>query len=895
MGRATYAELCDCFRHSSKRFDLRRRQLIGQSLSRRQRCSSLVIAVGLIASVLAVVSPTAVGANSFYDGPVDYDYSEHYYETPEGYRTTDTDGDGIDPWGCEAYTYPYDVPAFWEIEPDNSGVSGTSASLDARVARDIEEAESRPSDCWYEEWTGTLDYINYLRAYHGMPPVKPWHENDYVTEAALAQTDCECPLRHWTEITDEFSEGFEGVHGVELIALGTPSQFYGSEVHRAWLLDPQVDYVTFARSGLYFVFMAIRSDSRMPFYEHRGFPTLGEHYDDINERHWTVGPEPEPFFSPAINYDVWTRHLRDQGLDVPRPTPDTVDASLNLFPMDPNSQPRVGWQTTEYPEAEELHSQIIVDYVNGLREILNEDDENWPEFSPEPIALYEPPTDRPHPRLESEQGPESDFFFLQYAEEGKWAFDVPVWKHSESTFRNAPSASPLSRAYIDLLHDQRYRILTDPGIESVEISLECRTFDGVPDGGLRFIATAVFDRGTYDYSLPDPPRAHEIADWDQKHDELLDRLEAEIDAQFPNAYVYTENYPCPYYDVETSPIAQSYASQAAQREREEAAAEAIRAREELVANTTCGGLQATIVGTEYEDFIEGTPGDDVIHGLGGDDLIYGYGGNDIICGGAGEDNIWVDPDASGTVGFDDGIDDIYGGPGEDDIHTLGPDRFLDRESNEQVKVVEDRWPKPVVEPPTDPILYCNGLEVTVDLAKGDVPTEGDDVIRGAPWRDHINALGGDDVICSLQGDDYIDGGDGNDIIFAGAGDDVVEGRDGNDKIVGGDGNDVLWGGGGNDRLQGGNGSDTLYGASGRDRLAGNSGHDTIFGGFDNDRIFGHLGRDLLYGGDGNDVIRGGAWLDEMHGGNGTNDGCTLTDPGGLTEVRIDCETGVWGR
>jgi len=31
----------------------------------------------------------------------------------------------------------------------------------------------------------------------------------------------------------------------------------------------------------------------------------------------------------------------------------------------------------------------------------------------------------------------------------------------------------------------------------------------------------------------------------------------------------------------------------------------------------------------------------------------------------------------------------------------------------------------------------------------------------------------------------------------------------------------------------------------------------------------------------------------MNGGNQT-DGCTLTDPGGLVETRINCETGVFG-
>jgi Ca2+-binding RTX toxin-like protein len=72
-------------------------------------------------------------------------------------------------------------------------------------------------------------------------------------------------------------------------------------------------------------------------------------------------------------------------------------------------------------------------------------------------------------------------------------------------------------------------------------------------------------------------------------------------------------------------------------------------------------------------------------------------------------------------------------------------------------------------PPERPT--CGGFDVTVDLSKGDVPTEGDCVIRGTSGPDSINGLGGDDTICSLQGNDMIDGGDGFDKVFAGQGDD----------------------------------------------------------------------------------------------------------------------------
>ena len=190
-------------------------------------------------------------------------------------------------------------------------------------------------------------------------------------------------------------------------------------------------------------------------------------------------------------------------------------------------------------------------------------------------------------------------------------------------------------------------------------------------------------------------------------------------------------------------------------------------------------------------------------------------------------------------------------------------------------------------------LTCNGLEVTVDLSKGDVPTEGDDVIRGTSGPDFIESLGGNDRICSLGGDDTINAGDGFDKVFAGQGADTITGGIGNDKLVGGAGNDTIRGGNGNDRIQGGDGADMLWGENGLDRVAGGDGNDTLRGGSSADELLGGLGRDALFGDEGNDVLRGGAWIDTMDGGPKT-DGCTLTDPSGNIEVRISCETGVFG-
>lgn len=194
----------------------------------------------------------------------------------------------------------------------------------------------------------------------------------------------------------------------------------------------------------------------------------------------------------------------------------------------------------------------------------------------------------------------------------------------------------------------------------------------------------------------------------------------------------------------------------------------------------------------------------------------------------------------------------------------------------------------------NPPVLCGGAVVTVDLSEGETPTEGDDVIRGTSGPDIINALGGNDIICSLQGDDTINAGDGFDQVFAGDGADSVAGGIGNDKLVGGSGNDEILGERGNDRIQGGAGADELDGGSGSDRIAGGTGNDVLRGGTFADELLGGLGRDQLFGDEGDDVLRGGAWIDVMNGGP-QNDGCTLTDPSGLVETRVSCETGVFGR
>jgi uncharacterized repeat protein (TIGR01451 family) len=97
---------------------------------------------------------------------------------------------------------------------------------------------------------------------------------------------------------------------------------------------------------------------------------------------------------------------------------------------------------------------------------------------------------------------------------------------------------------------------------------------------------------------------------------------------------------------------------------------------------TCGGREATIIGTDGNDVLEGTEkrdviaalrGDDQVRGLGGKDLICGLGGNDLLKGQAGGDELrggGGDDRLGGGSGADllrggTGRDTCRGGPGAD--------------------------------------------------------------------------------------------------------------------------------------------------------------------------------------------------------------------------------------
>lgn len=87
----------------------------------------------------------------------------------------------------------------------------------------------------------------------------------------------------------------------------------------------------------------------------------------------------------------------------------------------------------------------------------------------------------------------------------------------------------------------------------------------------------------------------------------------------------------------------------------------------------CQGFRATIVGTDWHDYLIGTPGPDVIQALNGSDVIKGLRGDDIICASIGNDVVYAG----------DGADTVYGGTHNDRLFgEKGNDRLLAGDHND---------------------------------------------------------------------------------------------------------------------------------------------------------------------------------------------------------------------
>ncbi|HEV3472095.1 MAG TPA: calcium-binding protein [Actinomycetota bacterium] len=168
-------------------------------------------------------------------------------------------------------------------------------------------------------------------------------------------------------------------------------------------------------------------------------------------------------------------------------------------------------------------------------------------------------------------------------------------------------------------------------------------------------------------------------------------------------------------------------------------------------NETCGGKQATMVGTDRADLMFGSQADEVFVGRGGRDVMHGGGGHDLICGNEGSDRL-----VGGA-----GSDRLWGGGGRDWLELARVD---------------------------------GGATIYLETLNG---TWGSSRAPGA-GRDRL--FGIENVLGTKFGDRIVGSATRNELVGIG-GRDKLRGRDGDDLLRGGYNRDSGWGGHGRDRCR----------------------------------------------------------------------------------------------
>lgn len=271
----------------------------------------------------------------------------------------------------------------------------------------------------------------------------------------------------------------------------------------------------------------------------------------------------------------------------------------------------------------------------------------------------------------------------------------------------------------------------------------------------------------------------------------------------------------------------------------------------------CAGLDATVVFSDPQGFVEATEGDDVI--LITDDGRENEAPSFIqVYAGAGDDIICLESIEPLT---------LYGEEGNDTIYVTSAEGFPNRH---------------VITAGTgDDVVFGGDGE---DWLLGE---EGDDELIGGKGNDRIFGGPGNDVLHGNEGFDAIVGDEGNDVIRGGLGSDALQGKRGADTIYGGPGSDLIFGQQGADVLFGGDGDDTMYSTQGQAinelhrtsvtgdaagaKMSGGAGDDILFGSNRWDRMRGGTGNDIIWGFEGRDWIRGGPGDDRIVGGQGVDD------------------------
>jgi Ca2+-binding RTX toxin-like protein len=331
---------------------------------------------------------------------------------------------------------------------------------------------------------------------------------------------------------------------------------------------------------------------------------------------------------------------------------------------------------------------------------------------------------------------------------------------------------------------------------------------------------------------------------------------------------------------------------------------------------------ATVTGFESGTLFMGA-GDDKVRAPNFAITVFGGGGQDTLLGGAGNNGLYgtetSGPQESDVLKGDDGVDALYGGPG--DVLDGGAGTFDSFELSLYMTSADyDLDFGPLFSGGTV-FLGDGGRVVRCESGAVSLGTGDDKVQTGS------TALASGIRVTDSGGNDTLIGGDGNDNLSAGQGNDVIRGGAGigHDTAnyqyetadlpidlnltvrqdTGGAGMDLIlgceWvnGGQGDDRITGDNSDNKFEGYGGADTLIGGQGDDTMnagTGGFDpatdTDRLIGGAGQDAYNGGVGDDVL---VWASTFHTMAAAPDGIIGLQAGDVIDLEgIDADTTVGG-
>jgi len=268
----------------------------------------------------------------------------------------------------------------------------------------------------------------------------------------------------------------------------------------------------------------------------------------------------------------------------------------------------------------------------------------------------------------------------------------------------------------------------------------------------------------------------------------------------------------------------------------------------------------TLMGGTGNDTVSAGGGDDVVTGGDNNDILTAGDGMDVVSGGTGADAIMAGSDenavnaaddgAAGSLGIEDYDNAYAGGVGNDTIMGGAGDDIITGDDDSRVSSATGET--------------FNAFADGVDRIFGGA---GNDEIHVGSWADGDDGF---DNSHRGAADDFASGGDGDDILIGDNGNDTLRGDAGVDTIKAGGGADMIDGGDGADDIDAGAGNDMVYGGAGDDMVLGAAGSDTLVGQNGNDVMTGGAGSDVLFGGDGNDFVNGGFANDRINTGSGSD-------------------------